>query len=553
MATLRDVSVVPRVIQEFRPLRDSLEWDLSELYWNTTGIQGFLQNDVPYTVNNSGLLSARAAALLVASCLEAPPRGRVALMEIGAGLGLFARYLLDELQRICRRDGLDVYDRVTFYVTDRSPRTVESWREQELFAGHEEHVVTAVCDGCRPARVEPPGGASPVALSGLRAVFANYVLDSMPSTVIRKDEGGPLELFVRTHLSGDAARVAQYTRLTLEELRALAASPDPVQRARLIPLVSVFEFETAFMPSPEPRPFADEALAVGHEADRAILNYAALESLDACVELLEPAGFVVLNDYGCLQADQMAAQAATQRFGSSAALGLNFPLLEHHLAARGRHVTRPEQDALLPVHPRLVMRAEHPRTRQAFLELWSGDAHRAFELPQEQARAHIEAGRLEPAKADYQAALAQQPRDWRLLGEVAEFLIRHVADYASALKLARAALELNPWTSVWLWNVLGDALFALDRYDEAHQAYQRALAIDASDPRTHLNLAYTHLQAGDQTAALAAVAQGLAADRAGVFRSRLLEKQQQILTLVSAKHASEQDWLVRRASRLLKP
>jgi len=53
-------------------------------------------------------------------------------------------------------------------------------------------------------------------------------------------------------------------------------------------------------------------------------------------------------------------------------------------------------------------------------------------------------------------------------------------------------------------------------------------------------------------AALAAIARGLACDRAGVFRARLLEKQQQILALVSAKHTGEQEWLARRAARLLK-
>jgi tetratricopeptide (TPR) repeat protein len=123
----------------------------------------------------------------------------------------------------------------------------------------------------------------------------------------------------------------------------------------------------------------------------------------------------------------------------------------------------------------------------------------------------------DPHRAE--AALAMQPRDWRLLGEIAEFLIRQVADYESALKLGRVALERNPWSSVWLWNVLGDALFSLDRYGEAHEAYLRAQAIDGADARTHLNLAYTHAQAGSHAEALDAIARGLASDRAGALRA----------------------------------
>ena len=562
VAVLRDVKIVPRVVQEFRPLCESLEWELSELYWRTAGLAGFLQNEVPYTINNSGLLSGRAAELLVASCAEAPPSGTLTLLEVGAGTGLFARYLLDELLRLDRRDGLGIYDRVTFYVTDRSARTVEQWREQRVFAGHEAHVVLATCDALRPEAIQPfsaerggetAGAGTAIALAGLRAVFANYVLDSLPSTVVRKGAGRPLELFVRTHLTSDSARLAQYTELGLQEIRALAESARPEDRRQLIPLISVLEFETAFLPCPEPRPFADEALAVAHEADRAILNHGAMQSIERCLGLLDPAGFMLLNDYGCLKASQMPEQAATQRFGASAALGLNFPLLEHAFRARGHVVMCPEEDSLLPVHPRLIAQRELPRTRNVFMRQFGGDAHRAIEGVQERARASIEAGHFEQAKVEYQTALERQPRDWRLLGEIAEFLIRQVADYESAHKLVRMALERNPWSSAWLWNVLGDALFSLDRFAEAHEAYLRARDVDGADARTHLNLAYTHAWAGNQGEALDAIARGLTNDRTGAFRGRLLEKQQQVLGFVTAKYLGEQEWLARRAARLLQP
>ena len=91
-------------------------------------------------------------------------------------------------------------------------------------------------------------------------------------------------------------------------------------------------------------------------------------------------------------------------------------------------------------------------------------------LPDE-ARRHIEAGRTEEAMECYKSALARHPRDWRLLGELAEFLIRNLADYEAGLAAARAAVRLNPWYSAWLWNTVGDALYAQDRFDEAHEAY----------------------------------------------------------------------------------
>lgn len=113
----------------------------------------------------------------------------------------------------------------------------------------------------------------------------------------------------------------------------------------------------------------------------------------------------------------------------------------------------------------------------------------------------------------------------------------------------RGAREKS-WYSPWLWNVLGDCLFCLERYDGAHEAYLQASRIDGHDARTQLNLAYTLTQRGAHGEALAAVACGLASDVQGHFRTRLLEKQQQILLIFSNRWLAEQERLARRHTRL---
>jgi tetratricopeptide (TPR) repeat protein len=167
-----------------------------------------------------------------------------------------------------------------------------------------------------------------------------------------------------------------------------------------------------------------------------------------------------------------------------------------------------------------------------------------------EARAHVVAGRMDGALADYKAALVRAPRDWRIVGEVAEFVGLQLNQYASGLELARAAVALNPWYSAWLWNVLGDCCFCLGRIDDAHEAYLQAERISPIDPRTNLNLAYTYLQFGDCDFALAAIAVGLANDARGQFRDRLLAKQQQILAALSVRWLSDEEHLRKRAERL---
>ena len=96
---------------------------------------------------------------------------------------------------------------------------------------------------------------------------------------------------------------------------------------------------------------------------------------------------------------------------------------------------------------------------------------------------------------------------------------------------------------------MGDCLFYRERLTDAHEAFAQALRIDPDDPRTNLNLAYTLSARGDQPDALAAIAHGLAHDGKGHYRPRLLEKQAQVLALLSERAAAEQNRLVRRAER----
>ena len=296
----------PRMIEDFRPISESLEWSLSELQWDAQGVVPFLENSVPYTVNNNGELSHKAARVLLASCEETSTSVDLLLFELGAGTGLFARSLLDQFRDLCEDRGLDYYDRVRFDVTDLSPRTVEQWQERGVFAPHAARVRLGVCDARSPGIVRGLDGARQE-LSGLRAIFCNYILDSLPCTIVRSGERGIEEFRVRTHLTADLARVARSTDLGLGEIRRLASSPDPAQKRRLLSLLKLFEFETTFDRPERLPPFAEEAVAfaAGLGLERITLNHGAALCLGEAIRLLGPAGFVLLNDYGATATEHL--------------------------------------------------------------------------------------------------------------------------------------------------------------------------------------------------------------------------------------------------------
>lgn len=541
-------SAPSREVQGFRPLTETLEWELADLHWAQAGLRPFVEQQVPHLVTSSGRLSQQAAAVLHASCRARPGEGPITVLELGAGTGLFARYLLDAFRDLCAAGGDDFYDRLRYVVTDRSARTVAQWAEHGLFAEHGAHVEAGVCDALAPGRLVAGDGERP--LSGLRAVFCNYLLDTLPARLLRRGAGGVEELRVRTNLAADAETARAYGAPPLPELRALAGSADPAERARLVPLLTLLEPEVAFAPvGPAELPFAEEALSLC-PGERVLLSHGALRCLEALSALLSPEGFVLVNDYGPVQAELAGDLAAPLRLGATMALGVSFPLLEAYFERRGRPLLRPPGDERTLLHARLLLAAPQPEAEAAFREAFGEEALGRVEGALQEARQHLAAGRMDEALSRYREAVAQSPRDFLVLGEAAEFASSHLGDAQIGLELAQAALRLNPWYGAWMWSVLGDCLYALGRPAEAHEAYLAAARIHPQDPRGQLNLALTHGQRGELDEALLCVARGLARDAQGLYRARLLDRQQQLLAAASSRALGEQERLARRAARL---
>src|SRR5260370_42032690 len=93
------------VIQDFCALAESLEWDLGQQYLRQRGNKAFISDasPVPFVVNNDGPLSRNAAEVFFTSLLEADKAGAlepdIHVLELGIGVGLFARFFLDHFQQ----------------------------------------------------------------------------------------------------------------------------------------------------------------------------------------------------------------------------------------------------------------------------------------------------------------------------------------------------------------------------------------------------------------------------------------------------------------------
>jgi tetratricopeptide (TPR) repeat protein len=505
-------------------------------------------NAVPYLINNNGRPSEQAAAVLFAICNERTDRGApVVVLEVGAGSGLFARYFLDGFRALCAAKQAPFYDQLTYVVTDRARRTVQEWADRDLFGAHAGRVILATCDASFPETLSNIDG-TPTKLGPPCMVICNYVLDVLPAAVVRAGSAGAEQLCVRTHVTSTTPLLGQYSSLRIDEMRALASSNDRDERARLLAVLTVLEFEAGWRPVADTAlPHLAQALESGQGLERLVLNHGALDAIDRWAARLAPDGCMLVRDYGPVTREEVAAHAAPQRFGASTAVGVNFPLLENHLIGLGWNVLAPEGDAARPIHVRLVYRNDRRQLRTVFLQAFAVTGDELAEQPAVEALEHSRAGRNDDALRCFKTAVERCPRNWFVIGSAAEFVGLQLHDYTSALELARAGIELNPYYSAWLWNVLGDCLYCLERFDAAHEAYLQAARIDPDDVRTNLNLAYTWLQRGQLDDALQAIARGLARDGDGIYRQRLLDKQQHVLATLAVRTAGEHDRLLKRA------
>ena len=539
---IRRVSPGDIVLEDYRPLPLNLEWRLSELYWITEGVRPFITDAVPYSINNDGAASAAAAAVLFATCTDAAPgQDAIHVLEAGAGTALFARYLLDEFRDLCRRHGRDFYDRLVFHVTDRSAHSVQHWSTCGVLADHGAHVRTTVCDAEAPA----PAIGRP-----LRAVFANYVLDSLPAAVLRRTGETWQQLCARATVREAVANALGFTNRA-DRLRQAARSDRTEELAELLPLLPFLDIEMAFFPiTDDAQPGWHRELGVAYadaaEGTIVVYNYGALRCVDNLLPRLDAAGFLLIRDYGNTVDGQPALAAGPQRFGGATAAPLDFVCLERHLRARSANVVCAGEEG--PLHTRLVAVALSAETRRIFMERFAPSTPETWTLPA-LARQYAEQGLIREALDLFRQGIDRSPRDWRLLGDAARFVSSDLRDPQAGLELARAAVQLNPWYSPVLWNVLGDCLAALDRMDEAHQCYEQGRQLHPACVETHLRLARSWLRFGDPARSLEAVAHGLASDADDMHRHHLLESQQAAIDALSRERIAQRETAFRRRAR----
>lgn len=548
------------VVQDFVPLAESLEWELGQQYFRERGNKAFISDSmpIPFIINNDGTLSRNAAEVFFTSLVEADKENMLEpelfVLEIGFGVGLFARFFLDHFQALCVKHQKNYYDRLCYVAADRSERMLTDLLRHGILNKHPGRYVVRQLDAMKPQEtLQGDLLFQEVKGKPFRAVFLNYLLDCLPAAVLEFKDERVRQLCVRTCVSRNI-RLSDFTDLSIEQLRERAESTNPKARQELLEVYGLFASEYDYRPvDVKTILYGEFAHQYGRTRSKRLLaNFGAMECLSRLLEFVADDGFILMNEYGHSQIGR-DDEFEHQRFSYATAVGLNFPLLRAYFADSQKHQwLEPSGDEERGIHTRILSKKPSYETTVRFQKQFNKAALDELDEPIRKARALLQHGRMELASDYYFEGLRLQPKNWVLLNEIASFLTYQLKDSKRAIDMARLALELNPTCSAELWNTLGDALYWANRFGEAQSAYEQALSINENDVRALYGLAYVHAREHDYAGALAKVAQGLALDKGGYFRDRLLRAQADVLSLLAMRNQQEYLLLINLVSRTAK-
>jgi tetratricopeptide (TPR) repeat protein len=486
-----------QVVQDFVPLADSLEWELGQEYLRERGNKAFISDasPVPFVVNNDGNLSRNAAEVFFTSLVEADKAGTlepdIHVLELGIGVGLFARFFLDHFQDLCDKHHQDYYERLTYVAADRSERMLMDVIRHGVLSHHPGRYRMRIVDAMCPEKELPfdvAFASHPRKERPFRAVFLNYLLDCLPAAVIQFAGDQIKELHVRTCVARNV-RLDDFTDMTIEQLKERAKSSDPLAKRELLEVYGLFASEYDYRPVDAGKiPYSKFGIDYARPmTKRFLLSYGAIHSLEKLLALIAEDGFILINDYGQTQTSR-EDEFEHQRFSMATFVGVNFPLLKAYFNQTGKGSWVEPHAETGGIHSRLL---SPKRMDEVVLKFWDRFGKSAYEHlhePIQQARACAKVGRFELAASYYNKALERQPRNWVLLNEISMFLTFSLRDLKAGIDMAKMALALNPTCSAELWSTLGDGLFEFGRTEEARSAYLKALEVNESDVRARYNL-----------------------------------------------------------------
>lgn len=551
------------LLEDACPASAALGWRIHQAAFAQEGAQAWLDFRIPYSVTGNIALARQKAEVIRASL----PAGTdpVYVLELGAGLGFFAWHFIQAWQALDASHGVRP---LHYLLTDFSRSTLTAVVENPKFAPLIEAGKLGVfcLDQPAAAYLDPISEIHFVTPHKLQAVIGNYYVCTLPTTLLRLEEGVLQEKWVKTWLelpeslpplSPSDTEALRNWILALPVSQALS----PAQRAQFLSLLN-FDSEQAqaealiwaealpfeLLAEIEESVFYEPLTTSGlSEFDARLLKrsaaeieeqtfpwpHGAWERLARLQEWLEPGALLLLSDKGYYVSGGVlpADLAEPSLHGNTWAYPLHFELLSDWLCFQGW------KTALTP-YPFDPLQTLAAAWQPDFTEdpyAWQT----AFQTAFVENNANLDAARLVRAAQDYQTqeddqmavgfyqkALRYRPGEPRIIHELIACLIRLGAFQLAEEMLAQPCVDL--YNQFDFDYQRGQIAFFAGRPAEAIAAFQRSLAQQGEYASVYYSLALSYLAQSAEAEAAQALLRCLALEPEHRAAAQLLHKLQSL-------------------------
>jgi tetratricopeptide (TPR) repeat protein len=508
-----------RYFERPRRLSRSIIWELQRRFYDTHGVRAWQDAHVPFEISSNAYLARRYAEILLGFLRDvrssrlgpADAAAPITIVELGSGSGRLAYLVTRALLGMTEALGWTT-PAFRYVMTDFTERNVAAFAANARLAPLAEAGVLdfALFDAENPAPLRlrrsrhtlgPRSGPRPLAL------IANYLFDTVKHDAFRIADGRLYE--TRVGLAAKARRKSPRRR-----------DPDALDRLDLIethvPITLPYYGEAAL----------DGVLADYRDAFRecdTLFPIGALRCLAWFERTARAPLFTLCGDKGYRtdrEVEEGVGASLAQHAPNSFSTMVNFNAIERVVARRGGFTLHaPMHDCTFTVSTFLsAARPEAaPETRLAFDGALSGIGPRHYQTTFDELKRRWADPSVPAVLSLIRLAEFDQDVFLRFAPVLARKALRQASDVSADLADALEAVwqryyPLSPEEPVAF--TIGLTYFAMRRYREARDYFERALGLEGDDAITHYNIALASEGLGEIARAEAAYAEALARDAA---------------------------------------
>lgn len=331
------------LIEDFTRYDKSKIWSIHRDYFLNVGTKAWSSGEIPYSGISNYNEAYKKARLFIENLKvsESLPE-EIRVLEVGGGYGVFAKNFIEAFRDICRYEKLDYIDRLVYFFTDFSQKTIDEVQASDTFKEFTGKVRFARFDASK----EPEFIDYNHEDGYFDLIMANYLLDQLPARIIAKTNTGLKEKYIKLEDFEERINSANKPRKWVKKIKKTTKYLDlDIEIDHELPQKDIDVLLGSFRVVRE---------------STVVYSYGALNAVKNFMNMLTKIGIILCSDFNA-PAKPGLDDYDPCYYGNSIAQAVNYDFIFRYFADSDQKVMLYE-DPIRPLHTMVLTRKDfaHP-------------------------------------------------------------------------------------------------------------------------------------------------------------------------------------------------